>query len=265
VSGERSQFKARTEPDRRFADSARYGNVLGIHWDRTDLLLADLEPIGIDHALARYAARFKAIVWDSTRLDGLELAMAEVATLVDGVTVGGHSLRDERLVVGLIDAHRELRRVVAGGVFAPSRHQAARFNELVDVDSEPPGHFREFGTSSVDLGEAGVFSAPEATHRGQNLAQHFADSRVENIPHPVERAIAHLACGTYYRPYYGGNDATARLLMNGVLMSHGFDAISVSGRRVDEYRAALLPLYRDADATALMLLLVDTYRAEQVR
>lgn len=265
------EFMTSARLDPGFTLSPESGSVLGIRWDRAALDVTGLEPQGTNRALARLAARFKTVVWDASKLEGNPFTPPEVATLIDGITVGGHSLRDEREVLSLIASQHQPDRVVAADEFALEKTMSDRFNALIDVDSVEVGMFRGEGSGTggghVDLGESGQFAAPPTEPGGGNLKRIFADglAELEGIPHPVERAIAYFAFGTYYQFYFNGNKRTARTMMNGLLMSNGFDAISVSGRRVLEHNEALVHLFRDANATPIGTLLADIYRVEEGR
>jgi Fic family protein len=265
------QFQAliKAEPSIRLTPDVAV--VAGIRWDRSALDVGDLHPRGTDRALARLAARFKTVVWDASKLEGNPFTLPEVATLIDGVTVGGHNLRDEREVLSLVASQRELDRLVAAGEFVLDKATSDRFNARIDVDSIETGAFRGEGSVSggghVDLGEAGEFSAPPTEPGGANLRRIFDDglAELEAVEHPVERGIAYFAFATYYQFYFNGNKRTARAMMNGLLMTEGFDAISVSGRRALEYNEALVDLFKDGDATRIGTLLADVYRVEDAR
>ena len=52
--------------------------------------------------------------------------------------------------------------------------------------------------------------------------------------------------------YFDGNKRTARLMMSGELMAHGFDVVSIPNARRLEYNVALDELFTTDSATALM-------------
>ncbi|WP_160664983.1 Fic family protein [Pseudarthrobacter sp. ATCC 49987] len=66
------------------------------------------------------------------------------------------------------------------------------------------------------------------------------------IEDPVERAVAYFCFGTRRQFYFDGNKRTSRLMMNGILMSSGHDAISIPFSRRLEFNLGLIVLYADA-------------------
>jgi hypothetical protein len=57
--------------------------------------------------------------------------------------------------------------------------------------------------------------------------------------------------------YFDGNKRTARFMMNGILMSHGVDAISVPAVRALEFNEKMVRFYTDKDATEMMHFLIE--------
>ncbi|HET9970306.1 MAG TPA: hypothetical protein VFQ68_18880 [Streptosporangiaceae bacterium] len=64
--------------------------------------------------------------------------------------------------------------------------------------------------------------------------------------------------------YFDGNKRTARYMMNGHLMSHGFDAISVPAARRHEFNAGMAEFFTTKDGTGMFRFLVSC-RAEADR
>ncbi|QAY60643.1 hypothetical protein ET475_12035 [Microbacterium protaetiae] len=57
--------------------------------------------------------------------------------------------------------------------------------------------------------------------------------------------------------YFDGNKRTARLLMSGELMAHGFDVVNIPHARRLEYNVALDEMFTTDDATTLLLFLTS--------
>ena len=51
-------------------------------------------------------------------------------------------------------------------------------------------------------------------------------------------------------------------MMNGILMSAGIDAISISAAKVQEFNEKMLAFYLSKDATEMMELMVGCYEAK---
>ena len=71
-----------------------------------------------------------------------------------------------------------------------------------------------------------------------------------------ERAIATFLFGALNQFFYDGNKRTSRLMMNGILLGAGADAISVPARRRLEFNEAMSRFYDSRDGTEMMRFMV---------
>lgn len=85
--------------------------------------------------------------------------------------------------------------------------------------------------------------------------------RVHRIRHPVIRSISYSTLATYSQLYFDGNKRTSRYMMDGELMSNGFDAIAIPASREREYHESLAVLFREADASQHSRFLLDVLRS----
>jgi hypothetical protein len=69
------------------------------------------------------------------------------------------------------------------------------------------------------------------------------------------RALVYFASATRTQLYFDGNKRTARLMMVGELMSHGFEPVSVPFARQLEFHTALDHMFTTDDATPLLAFL----------
>lgn len=67
-----------------------------------------------------------------------------------------------------------------------------------------------------------------------------------------ERAIAMYLFGALNQFLHDGNKRTSRLMMNGILLGAGEDAISVPARRRLEFNEAMIRFYDSRDGTEMM-------------
>lgn len=172
------------------------------------------------------------LVWNAAALEGNTFTLPEVRTLLDGVTVGGHPIEDERQVFALVDGYTHLDALVASQGFVLSK------------------------VVSDDLhGRVAVHEAIEQ----DELEARFASicAFVGALEDPRERALAYFAAATRSQFYFDGNKRTARLMMTGLLMSEGYDAVSIPFVRQFEFNQALDVLFTRDDATPLMAFVAD--------
>lgn len=238
--------------------------ITGISWDRSAV------PKGVATSVGRSVFRYKQMlaqfVFDASALEGNPFTYPEVKTLLDGVTVGGRRLSDEQQVLNLAAAAKELFSLVKTGDFCLDKKIFDRLHGLVAREEALEwGHFRgeaEYTDTTPRVGiGVGEFIPPHLTEPGaENLKRLFAQGVAAleaGVSDPRERAMAFFLFGALHQFYFDGNKRTARFMMNGVLMSHGMDAISVPAARAQEFNEKMVRFYKSKDATEMMGFLID--------
>ncbi len=66
--------------------------------------------------------------------------------------------------------------------------------------------------------------------------------------------------GAYFQFFFDGNKRTSRHMMNGWLMRHGYNPISVPAARALEFNSKMVRFYHSKDASEMMAFLVDCYQ-----
>lgn len=246
-------------------------SLLGIDWDWSGV---DLTVIGgsddtsaVARSLARFRANLAVIIWDAARLEGNNFTLPEVQTLLDGVTVEGKKIGDQQQVIALNEAYNELERLVRTGDFSPTKQVSDKLHSLVARhEAIESGRFRGEGSvnggGSVRLSSGGVVDGREHGQGGLLLIEAFNDLKdyLDGVDDPRQRALLYAASATRHQFYFDGNKRTAKLMASGVLMSAGFDAISVPYNRLYEQNVSLDRLFSTDDATSYMNLLADCAR-----
>lgn len=246
-------------------------SIFGIVWDWSGV---DLTVIGgsegaraAERSLARFRANLAVIIWDAARLEGNNFTLPEVQTLLDGVTVEGKRIEDQQQVLALNEAYRELERLVRTGEFRMTKDVSDKLHGLVARhEAIESGRFRGEGSvnggGSVRLSSGGVVDGRAHGEGGSLLIEAFDDltDYLGTIDDPRQRALLYAAAATRHQFYFDGNKRTAKLMASGVLMSAGFDAISVPYSRLYEQNVSLDRLFSTDDATSYMNLLADCAR-----
>lgn len=236
--------------------------AVGFTWDRAAVQIPERHPGGRERALWRFAKSMAQFVWDSGKLEGNPFTLPEVQTLMEGITVGGRKVSDAQQIQGLIDASRQLHDVVADGAFALteaiSRELHARLAASEALDA---GYFRGQGTVTdatpgVALGDGRTYTPPPTERGGANLValHERAVEAIATLPEPFEQALVYNMFGSLAQLYFDGNKRTSRLMMNGHLMAHGYDAISVPASWRQAYNTAMVTLFASRDATPALQL-----------
>lgn len=90
--------------------------LLGFDWDSS--IFPDSLPIHEKRlACFHFQKMLPEFVWDASYLEGNPYTFAEVKTLLDGITVGGHRLSDQEQVLNLAESSKFLLTQVRDGKF----------------------------------------------------------------------------------------------------------------------------------------------------
>lgn len=242
-------------------------SLLGFHWDRSAV------PIEVaTHSVERVAFRFHRMlpefVWDASMLEGNPFTFPEVKTLLEGVTIGGRKISDHEAVLNLASGSKHLLALVNDGSFSLDK---ATFTDLHDLVARSKalerGHFRGEGnetnyTPDVGLGEHGRYT-PLATIAGApELNRVFASGLQAlqgEVQQPFEKAAAFFLFGALQQFFFDGNKRASHLMMNGILMSAGVDAISVPAAKAQEFNEKMGRFYRSKDACEMMSFLTGCH------
>ena len=239
---------------------------LGFKWNRVAV------PVNAPvHDVSRACFRLKKMlaqyVWDASVLEGNPFTFPQVQTVLDGVTVGGHKLSDLDQVRNLAASTKELLQLVKNGEFKLDKKTFTDIHRIVAREEGFEwGNFRGEGneknyTPHVALGEIEPY-VPPATEDGAPVLNAIFNeglAGLKEVSNPLERGMAFFLFGALQQFFFDGNKRTSRMMMNGVLMSHGIDAISIPAMRAQEFNEKMVDFYINKDATAMMAFMVDCH------
>ncbi|WP_281168476.1 Fic family protein [Desulfovirgula thermocuniculi] len=156
----------------------------------------------------------------STALEGNTLSLRETRlVLLDGLTVGGKTLREHLEVVDHRDAVEWLEEAVRGGV--PLTEGLVREVHRLVLKSTFPGEAGRYRRGGVRI--AGSRHVPPAAGDVPSLVREMAEEYAGRAgEHPVLRAAWLHWRLAWIHPFADGNGRTARLLMNFSLMRDGY-------------------------------------------
>jgi hypothetical protein len=183
-------------------------------------------------------------VWDAAALESNPFTYPEVQTLLEGITVGGRRLNDERQILSLSESAARLRELVESGQFTLGKQASDDLNYLIAR--------REHGTHRPSPTEPGGENLRRSYERGESFI-------LDSVPWVFEQAGAYFLFGAFMQFYFDGNKRTARYMMNGWLMSHGIDAISVPAARKQEFNEEMIHFYRYTDGTRMFKFLASCH------
>jgi len=115
--------------------------------------------------------------------------------------------------------------------------------------------------------EWGVFRSGEVSIAGTLYKPPFANKLdaifsqgieyLNSIINPLERAIAMFLFGSLNQFFY--DERTSRLMMNGILLSNGFDAINVPAKKKLEFNQSMIAFYDTQQADKIMDFMVNCF------
>lgn len=158
--------------------------------------------------------------YNSNAIEGNTLTLKETKVVLEGITVGGKSLREHFEAINHKEAILHLEELVRENE-PLSEWQIKSLHQLVlrNIDDANAGRYR---TVNVVISGA-AHRPPESFKIGEEMAALICWCGAEGLSlHPVERAARIHADFVKIHPFVDGNGRTARLIMNLELMKAGF-------------------------------------------
>jgi Fic family protein len=208
-------------------------NALKKRWDALlPLELHLLETLRLDWEITH--------TYNSNAIEGNTLTLGETkAILLDGITIGGKPLREHLEVVNHRSAMRLMQQLASTNTpILESEILGLHRHILTGIQDADAGRYRD--TRVRVVGSSRIFPNPLKV---PELMQAFVQD-IASQPHPVlQAARAHFGL-VHIHPFVDGNGRTARLLMNLLLLRHGYPPalvpLEVRGRYYDALEAANL-------------------------
>ena len=175
--------------------------------------------------------------YHTNAIEGNTLTLKETKVVLEGVTVGGKTMREHLEAVNHRDAIGHVEALVREN--APlSERQVKSVHRLVlkSIDDKNAGVYR-----AINVIIAGAEHEPPEFARVPDEMRRFIQWRQDEAGrlHPVERAARVHAKFVKIHPFVDGNGRTSRLLMNLELMKDGFPPVVLPVEKRLEYYQAL--------------------------
>lgn len=157
--------------------------------------------------------------YHSNGIEGNTLTLRETKVVLEGITVGGKSLREHLEATNHRDAISYLEQLVAGGETL-SEWQIRNLHRLIlkAIDDKEAGQYRH-----ENVAIAGASTTPPMFLQIPDEMSRLIDWHQHAPPiHPVLRAAELHARFERIHPFIDGNGRTGRLLMNFELMKAGY-------------------------------------------
>ncbi|WP_211656352.1 Fic family protein [Planococcus alpniumensis] len=159
--------------------------------------------------------------YNSNAIEGNTLSLIETKVVMeDGLTIGGKRLQEHFEVINHSEAISYIEDQVTQTAELDERTlKTIHHLILKNIDDENAGRYR-----SINVRISGSQHEPPHFLQVENAMQELFDwyNQEKDRLHPVELAALFHFKFVYIHPFADGNGRTARLLMNLILMSHGY-------------------------------------------
>lgn len=232
-------------------------------WDDLSPLLRAVRPKGVGRAVARFGARGTEAIYNDATLEGMGFTIPEIADILGGTHVPGHTEGEREQVADMQKAARFLITRAKEGPIEPSQQISDDLHIFIASHlAIPTLEFRgdqrkRYDGPQVHLGRGERFRSLDARVLRPVLESGL--SLIRTIEHPVVRGTTWAAFAAYHQFYFDGNKRTGRYVMNAICMSHGYDAILVPAARKAEYEDTVVAALRSGDLTDHVRFLIDLY------
>ncbi|GAB1810716.1 MULTISPECIES: Fic family protein [Priestia] len=175
--------------------------------------------------------------YNTNAIEGNTLTMNETKVVLEGITVGGKTMREHLEVINHRDAIAYVEEIVQKGE-PLTEWQIKNLHRLVlkGIDDEYAGVYRD---QQVFI--AGAKHTPPAPYLIKEQMEQLIkwyENEAQKL-HPVERGAMLHAIFVGIHPFIDGNGRTSRLLLNLELMKAGFPAVVIKVENRLAYYEAL--------------------------
>lgn len=195
-------------------------------------------------------------VYNTVALEGNTYTYAETETLLSGVTIGGHALKEEQEILNQKDAW----------VYTLEKAISLKDGSVITEDLIKDIHYRVGRETVVKPGQyrdgivkiGGTNYQPPRTRAEieflvKNLLTDLDELQVNNY---LKAFLLHFSIARI-QPFFDGNKRTARLLMSYFLLANNYPILSVPVKLRKEYIDGMLNGYENLDVGEVVLFLED--------
>ncbi len=193
-----------------------------------------------------------ALVYESVNLEGIAISLPEVQTILDGITVGGHKISDQNIVINQAETWKHLFKLIDKQIFAFSKPIALRLHNI--AAKEEAFQWGVFRSGNVTI-SGSDFTPPAATDLDTIWME--LENKLQGIADVYDRAISSFLQMARNQFFWDVNKRMGRFMMNGILLQEGFPVINVPVKKQLEFNTLMLDFYISNDERAMNQFLRD--------
>lgn len=197
-------------------------------------------------ALMLAQRQLSEFVYDAVNLEGINMTLPEVQTLLDGITVGGHKISDQQIAINQANAWKQLFTWIKTDDFQPNQKISCELHAIAAKEEALEwGQFRSGGVliSGTDYMPPKSFLLPKRFN--QMLDE------MEKLDDVYDQAIHLFLTMARNQFFYDVNKRMGRFIMNGYLLSHGYPAINLPAKSQQTFNQLMLDFYKSNNQSAM--------------
>lgn len=192
-------------------------------------------------------------IYNTTAMEGNTYSYIETETLLSGVTIGGHTIKEEDEILN----QKEAWEFTLSSAFQKQRIKITK-NLIKDIHWRVgkdtvvnPGQYR---TGRVKIGGTN-YAPPKTDQEIENSISIFLDDFKNSKEEIYLKAIIIHFVIALIQPFFDGNKRTARLLMNFILLQNSYPLFSIPVKLRQKYMGSMIKGYENLDINELIKLL----------
>lgn len=192
------------------------------------------------------------IIYNIAALENSPYSYVEVKTLLEGITVGGHRLEDQQLILNQDESWKFLLNCVREGFVPTNKEFFCKLHAIVAYKEALT--WGEFRTGQVSI--AGTDWTPPPAEELDDIYC-SGELAIMLMDHPIPQAINFFLMGALNQFFFDGNKRTSRLLASGILLVHGYPPIDIPATKRLQFNQLMIDFYNDQDGQPIGEFLYD--------
>ena len=203
--------------------------VSDTHWNMTP-----------NRRLAKYLAirEVPSLVCEAVNLEGVVMTLPEVQTILDGITVGGHKISEQNMVINQANTWKRIFELIDENKFEFKKTIAVELHKIA-------GKEESFEWGIFRSGNVSINGSDYEPPSPENLDELWlkTESEVDLISDVYDKAIAVFLKMARDQFFWDVNKRMGRFMMNGILLNEGYPIINVPVKRQFEFNKLMLEFY----------------------
>ncbi|WP_300673606.1 Fic family protein [Desulfoluna sp.] len=194
--------------------------------------------------MAKYLAirEVPSLVYEAVNLEGVLMTLPEVQTILDGVTVGGHKISDQTMVINQAKTWGRLFELIDEDHFDFTKPVALELHNI--AGREEAFEWGVFRSGNVSI-SGSDYEPPSADQLDKIWLK--TESEIELATDVYDKAISAFLNMARAQFFWDVNKRMGRFMMNGILLNEGYPIINVPVKRQLEFNEYMLEFYSSND------------------